>query len=314
MTKKQYLKKLENCIQALPVDERNEALDYYSNYFDDADDDDKVMEELGEPEDLAKTIIEKFTCVPAKSASKNKKKAESENAESGSTENYEPDYYQEKLCYEFNKNSINNLGISVGACDVFIKKGSDFKVETRGIAEKDFRCEVNQAGTLIVENKKFPSNGKKYGHAFKNKWCPRILITAPDTELENVKLVLGAGQIRSKDLKLKAGRLMVDVGAGNLELDGITSDSANVHCSMGNAEIRGKLKGFSKIDVAMGSVKVVLSDKQNDYSCDVKIGLGTVKFGDEKHSGFSQSFNNEKRKNHFSINVGMGDAKIKFND
>ena len=56
MTKKQYLKKLEYCIQALPAEERNEALEYYSDYFDDADDDDKVMQELGEPEDLAKTI------------------------------------------------------------------------------------------------------------------------------------------------------------------------------------------------------------------------------------------------------------------
>ncbi len=78
MTRQQYLKKLENCIQALPVEERSEALDYYSNYFDDAEDDDKVISELGEPEELAKTIIEKFTCVPAKSAGNKKQKTKAQ--------------------------------------------------------------------------------------------------------------------------------------------------------------------------------------------------------------------------------------------
>ena len=79
MTKKTYLKKLESLIQALPADERKEALEYYSNYFDDADDDDKVFEELGEPEELAKAIIEKFSCVPA--SPKKEEKDESADSE-----------------------------------------------------------------------------------------------------------------------------------------------------------------------------------------------------------------------------------------
>ena len=82
MTKKSYLKKLESLIQALPADERKEALDYYSNYFDDADDDDKVFEELGEPEELAKAIIEKFSCVPAspKKEEEDERKEKKENS------------------------------------------------------------------------------------------------------------------------------------------------------------------------------------------------------------------------------------------
>ncbi len=60
MTKEQYLKDLKNNIQSLSLDEQNEAIQYYSDYFEEAGDDEKVMAELGSPDDLAQTIIEKF--------------------------------------------------------------------------------------------------------------------------------------------------------------------------------------------------------------------------------------------------------------
>ena len=61
MTRDEYMTALKNNIQSLTVDEQNEALQYYSDYFDDADDDAKVMEELGTPEEVAKVIRERFS-------------------------------------------------------------------------------------------------------------------------------------------------------------------------------------------------------------------------------------------------------------
>ena len=59
MTRDEYLTALKNNIQSLTIDEQNEALQYYSDYFDDANDDEKVMEELGTPEEVAALIREK---------------------------------------------------------------------------------------------------------------------------------------------------------------------------------------------------------------------------------------------------------------
>ena len=39
MTREEYLTALKNNIQSLTLDEQNEALQYYSDYFDDANDD-----------------------------------------------------------------------------------------------------------------------------------------------------------------------------------------------------------------------------------------------------------------------------------
>ena len=58
MTREEYLTALKNNIQSLTLDEQNEALQYYSDYFDDANDDAKVMEELGSPEEVAAHIRE----------------------------------------------------------------------------------------------------------------------------------------------------------------------------------------------------------------------------------------------------------------
>ena len=57
MTRDEYMTALKNNIQSLTVDEQNEALQYYSDYFDDAQDDAKVMEELGSPEEVAKEAL-----------------------------------------------------------------------------------------------------------------------------------------------------------------------------------------------------------------------------------------------------------------
>ena len=66
MTKEEYLNQLKMHLNALTQDELTEALQYYSDYFEEANDDQKVINELGTPEELAKIIIEKFANVPVK--------------------------------------------------------------------------------------------------------------------------------------------------------------------------------------------------------------------------------------------------------
>lgn len=58
MTRKEYIDKLEELLRDVPDAEREEALQYYNDYFDDAseDGDDDIIKSLGSPEDLAKSI------------------------------------------------------------------------------------------------------------------------------------------------------------------------------------------------------------------------------------------------------------------
>ena len=47
MTREEYLSQLKNNLLSLTDEERDEALKYYSDYFEEANDDEKVIRELG---------------------------------------------------------------------------------------------------------------------------------------------------------------------------------------------------------------------------------------------------------------------------
>lgn len=60
MKKYAYLARLEELLAALPAQERQDALNYYEEYFDAAgnDQEEKTAEELGNPEEVARKILE----------------------------------------------------------------------------------------------------------------------------------------------------------------------------------------------------------------------------------------------------------------
>ena len=58
MSRREYLERLEQLLLVLQEEEREEALQYYSDYFDDAgiENEDRVILELGSPEEVAAKI------------------------------------------------------------------------------------------------------------------------------------------------------------------------------------------------------------------------------------------------------------------
>lgn len=59
MTKNEYIGRLKSCLTALPPNEREEAVSYYEEFFEDAGEENtaSVIAELGSPEKLAKNIL-----------------------------------------------------------------------------------------------------------------------------------------------------------------------------------------------------------------------------------------------------------------
>ena len=103
MTREEYLNELKSSIMSLTADEQAEAIQYYSDYFDEADDDEKVMRELGTPEELAKTIIEKF----ANALVDTKKSGEGDSGEDDSSDGTSSGNRSiDALYFEFAKNKV----------------------------------------------------------------------------------------------------------------------------------------------------------------------------------------------------------------
>ena len=304
MTKEEYLNQLKMHLNALTQDELNEALQYYSDYFEEANDDQKVINELGSPEELAKIIIEKFANVPVKTE---------KETEETSQEEKKNDYEQEEnLYFEFESKKVQKLVLNFGAADVVLISGNKYSLETRGVSSDSVNCYLSQDGVLTVNNNK-RLNFNFWGHNRGSRIVPRFLVTIPENaHLNSLKIIIGAGNLRTKGCNISSQNVYFDVGAGNLVFGRIVSEKSNFRCGMGNLELSGELKGFTTIDCGMGAVKIDMNGNPSDYSYDVKLGLGDFKFNSEKRSGVCRVYNNEKKKNHFSVNCGMGSVVIKI--
>ena len=311
MNREEYLSELKRCIQALPLEEQEEALEYYKDYFDDADDDRRVIEELGDPEKLAEEIKDKFACVPAKMASEDSSSDKEEEKESDKPGERRGFCSRDAMEFEFEAQEVKNIDFSLGTAEIVMISGSKFAVETRGIEPRSFRCELSKKGTLIVDNRRYLPSFNFFSHDEKTNWKPRILITVPDNaKLDIVKISLAAGSFMTRTVAIHCNTGFFDVNAGNLVLDRIYGGQINAHCGMGNLELCGTMTGVSDIDCGMGKINLKLTGNPSDYSYSAKVGLGDIRFNNEKKSGLGSMICTERKENHFSINCGMGSVCV----
>ena len=305
MTREEYLNELKSSIMSLSSDEQAEAIQYYSDYFDEADDDEKVMRELGTPEELAKTIIEKFA--NALVDTKKTGEGDSEQEESSASSD---GYSIDALYFEFEKSQVKNLSLDFGAAEVAVIEGNKYCIETRGLPEEALDCYLNKEGTLVVSNA-HRFNLNFWSHNRRSRIVPRVLVTLPaNASVGKLRIGVGAGKLVSRKLSLSCNSGNINVDAGNLVLDGIFGGKINMRCGMGNLEFKGSVTGNVNLDCGMGSVNIELKGDPKSYSYDAKVGLGDFRFNGEKKSGVCQIYNNQKLENHFSVNCGMGSVNI----
>lgn len=301
MTREEYLSALKGNLNSLSEDEKAEALQYYSDFFEDANDDQKVMDELGNPEELAAKIKENFSNALVKTA------AENSNEEKSTLED------SENFFASFDADSVSKVELNLGACHAVAIPGKTWKIETRGIRKDNFTCSVS-GNKLHINSVKKRNFLDFLNHEPKNKMVPRILITIPEgTSLEEIKIQLGAGLFETKEVSVFSKKLIANIGAGNLILNGFSSQASELKCAMGNVELKGDLKGRTNIDCGMGAVTLRLAGKPDDYSLDCKVGLGEVRFNDTKYAGVQNVNPSNRKENHISINCGMGSVNCKTN-
>ena len=319
MDRNTYLAELRNCLAALPVEEQDEAMEYFTDFFEDAENDDKVIEELGAPDKLAEEIKAQFAWVPATidtDVQKEEKKADAGGAAGG----FRPKrgrsgsstYRSAGMFFEFNASKVKNLELSLGAAEIVMVPGSKWTIETRMIEPSAFRCEVTEKGTLIVDNRMRLPNLSFWQHADRHS-APRILMTVPEkADLSIFKVTLGAGSFTTRNVALSCKAGFVDVSAGNLVLGYVRGGSWTLHCGAGNMELTGTANGSCNIDCGMGRIALNLTGNPEQYSFAGRVGLGEISFNNTKRSGIGNIDCNERLENHFSVNCGMGQVTIKM--
>lgn len=211
--------------------------------------------------------------------------------------------------------NIRNLHIELGQTELHIIPGDSFVFT----ADRKIDSIAVTGDTLHIKHTEKDSEtfGLFKSYLFEKEIPPlKATLTVPyNVFFENITLEIGMGEFESK-MPLKCKRSTINVGLGSCSLEDFSvTDYFETECDMGSLFIQGNLKGNSKIQCGMGTVKLITQGNPDDYNYKTKVGMGSVQIGDKTFEGLSNKERfSSTAKNYLDIDCGMGSIIISFVD
>lgn len=131
MNKTDFLKQLEDELSTLPEAERQAALQFYTDYIDDAQSQ-RIFDELGDPKVIAQRIL-------------------------GEIPHLDDDDFTIQDEPTTKTNELTQLKVSAEFASIMIKRGSSYHVSTKGMVAEDLVQEVKDSIIVIKETNKWRS-------------------------------------------------------------------------------------------------------------------------------------------------------------
>ncbi len=212
---------------------------------------------------------------------------------------------------------IHSLDVEINAADFVIVQGDEFSVESNlknlSVLEED--------GVLkIIEKTRFASS---YIGASLKLCVPESIVfekasiktgagrlTAKAFSVNTLKLKTGAGRVEFERLEV-AENVNIKGGAGEISIKDGTLNNLTLDLGVGELNMTAKLLGESKLKFGVGESDVTLLGNREDYSFDIKNGVGNITVDGENSSFFANSTNGE---NTVKIKGGVGSTNIEFHE
>lgn len=336
MNKRGFLDGLDKKLGILSKEERETAIRYYEEYFDDAGEQNEqsVIAELESIEKVAELILKengkqteqieqkeiKYIEKEAKAKAKDSKHSTNENkigiiilviaififvlGGKFMMEMNERDLLD--FSEEYSDN-IQNLKIDIDVAELEIKTGNTFKVEATDIKKDKFEVAI-KSGELSINNK----NQRILGLGF-NRYNTKIVLYIPkDFKFDNVNMKIGVGKIMTQEII--SNECIIKVGVGEFIAKDLKTNYLDIDCGTGNAEIEGIVSTNAKINSGIGSISLDLKGNEKDYNYNVNVGIGEVVINENSYSGLAnkKKESNTEKPNLFDISCGIGKVNLKI--
>jgi hypothetical protein len=144
-----------------------------------------------------------------------------------------------------------------------------------------------------------------------------IRIYLPETQLEELEIENGAGEVYVKTVN--ARKFSLDVGAGEGTVDHFVAQKVEMSCGAGELTAAGTILSEAEIDCGVGEVELTVQGEESDYSYEVDCGVGEVVFGDQSFSGLgvkrSASLkSSDQKEKKITIDCGVGNVTVSFTE
>ena len=201
-----------------------------------------------------------------------------------------------------NVNSVTKIRLNLGAGSYKVVRGDAFKVEITGISEDRIRADLTEDFWDVEVPK---------GDLRMHEWNGvHGTVTIPENcNPEKVEINIGAGELTVNGISASKSAIL-NVGAGAMTLNDCVMNDVSMDCGMGRLEYNGTLTGKGSIECGMGSVAVHTAGDPASFGADVNCGLGTVRFGDNRWSGITESVYHKDAANFFKLDCGIGSIEF----
>lgn len=205
---------------------------------------------------------------------------------------------------------IHSIDAQVSMCSLQVLESEDehVRIETAGISSRLRLKYYVEDGELKIRTRKKWSSMAGVNHA----GTIYIYIPAQHT-LRETNFEMGAGEMYIQNIKAES--LDIQVGAGEAVIDSFQAEEADMECGAGSIMAAGEAGRELNIDCGIGEIDMTARGRKEDYSYELKCGIGNIDLGDESFSGLGRKkeiYNSTGRE--MNIDCGIGDVTVQFEE
>lgn len=297
MTKDQFLTELNSYLSVLKPEDRKNTIEFYEEYFEDAESEEAAIEELGAPKKLAEEIIDFH-----------KTSYKGENTQV--SRQFSPD------------ESISEIILNITAAKVLINASQEEKIEytTQNIADDDFSAKIENGKLIIKEKPVFFFSKKGFASFLENfnintsfnAGKREILINIPkDTRLEKLEFNSQMGSLKIEEVNVEI--IEGYTTCGNFSVKSGLHKKIDFNTSAGAINISDIDIETMKLSSSAGAIKFE-NIKAGNISAST--GAGTIEFIKTEssyinaNSGAGNITGNELKSDRGKFNTGAGTNKF----
>ena len=212
---------------------------------------------------------------------------------------------------------INSLKISVNAADFVIREAEEFSVESN----LKFLSVVAGDGTLyIIDEARNNANyisptltvnipaGTEFDDVSITTGAAKL--TVDKLSAKNVRLNLGAGDVKIEDLNAKESA-DIQGGAGKISILNGALNNLNLKMGVGELNLTASLLGEADLTFGIGGSNLTLVGGKEDYSVELEKGIGSITVDGEEVTDFGSFGDGE---NYVTLKGGIGALNLYFRE
>jgi len=297
MTKDQFLTELNSYLSVLKPEDRKNTIEFYEEYFEDAESEEAAIEELGAPKKLAEEIIDFH-----------KTSYKGENTQV--SRQFSPD------------EAVSEIILNITAAKVLINASQEEKIEytTQNIADDDFSAKIENGKLIIKEKPVFFFSKKGFASFLENfnintsfnAGKREIIINIPkDTRLEKLEFNSQMGSLKIEEVNVEI--IEGYTTCGNFSVKSGLHKKIDFNTSAGSINISDIDIETMKLSSSAGAIKFE-NIKAGNISAST--GAGTIDFIKTEssyinaNSGAGNITGNELKSDRGKFNTGAGTNKF----